>query len=87
MPRQPRLDAPGALHHVMGRGIETDKHIPHGHGPRGFCEEDGGLVRGRESHCLCLVSFIEPLPYIGSNGSPAYFQEYEEAPYGVCGQF
>jgi len=22
MPRQPRLDAPGALHHVMGRGIE-----------------------------------------------------------------
>ncbi len=22
MPRQPRLDAPGALHHVMGRGVE-----------------------------------------------------------------
>ena len=22
MPRQPRLDAPGAVHHVMGRGIE-----------------------------------------------------------------
>ncbi len=22
MPRQPRLDAPGAQHHVMGRGIE-----------------------------------------------------------------
>ena len=22
MPRQPTLDAPGALHHVMGRGIE-----------------------------------------------------------------
>jgi putative transposase len=22
MPRQPRLDTPGALHHVMGRGIE-----------------------------------------------------------------
>jgi putative transposase len=25
MPRQPRLDAPGTLHHVMGRGIETGK--------------------------------------------------------------
>ena len=25
MPRQPRLDAPGTLHHVMGRGIETSK--------------------------------------------------------------
>jgi hypothetical protein len=22
MPRQPRLDAPGTLHHVIGRGIE-----------------------------------------------------------------
>ena len=25
MARQPRLDAPGALHHVMGRGIEKAK--------------------------------------------------------------
>lgn len=23
MPRQPRLDTPGALHHVMGRGIDA----------------------------------------------------------------
>ena len=23
MPRQPRLDAPGTLHHVLGRGIEA----------------------------------------------------------------
>jgi hypothetical protein len=22
MPRQPRLDAPGTLHHILGRGIE-----------------------------------------------------------------
>ena len=25
MPRQPRLDDPGTLHHVMGRGIEASK--------------------------------------------------------------
>src|SRR4030043_179551 len=25
MPRRPRLDAPGALHHVMGRGIERTR--------------------------------------------------------------
>jgi hypothetical protein len=25
MPGQPRLDAPGTLHHVMGRGIEAGK--------------------------------------------------------------
>ena len=28
MPRQPRLDAPGTLHHVMGRGIERTKVFP-----------------------------------------------------------
>ncbi len=28
MPRQPRLDAPGTLHHVMGRGIERTKIFP-----------------------------------------------------------
>jgi REP element-mobilizing transposase RayT len=25
MARQPRLDAPGALHHIMGRGIERTR--------------------------------------------------------------
>ena len=25
MPRQPRLDTPGALHHVMARGIERKR--------------------------------------------------------------
>jgi hypothetical protein len=25
MPRQARIDAPGALHHVIARGIERDK--------------------------------------------------------------
>jgi REP element-mobilizing transposase RayT len=25
MPRQARLDAPGTLHHVIGRGIERNK--------------------------------------------------------------
>lgn len=25
MPRQPRLDTPGALHHIIGRGIEGTK--------------------------------------------------------------
>jgi len=28
MPRQPRLDGPGTLHHVMGRGIEGTKIFP-----------------------------------------------------------
>jgi len=27
MPRLARLDAPGVLHHVMGRGIERKKYL------------------------------------------------------------
>jgi hypothetical protein len=27
MSRQPRLDAPGALHHVMGRGTQDRRHL------------------------------------------------------------
>lgn len=29
MPRQPRLDAPGTLHHVIARGIERRKIFLH----------------------------------------------------------
>jgi len=28
MPRQPRLDAPGALYHIIGRGIERTTIFP-----------------------------------------------------------
>jgi putative transposase len=29
MPRQPRLDTPGALHHIMGRGIDGKEIFAH----------------------------------------------------------
>ena len=45
MPRQPRLDAPGALHHVMGRGIERT-HVFHNDGDRtDFVNRLGALCR------------------------------------------
>ena len=36
MPRQPRLDAPGTLHHVIGRGIEGTKIFRNEGGKRDF---------------------------------------------------
>jgi len=38
MPRQPRLDAPGALHHVMGRGIDGIKIFSNGKDREDFLE-------------------------------------------------
>ena len=46
MPRQARLDAPGTLHHVMGRGIEgsemciRDRHNPELHITYPFAGKD-----------------------------------------------
>lgn len=43
MPRQPRLDAPGTLHHVMGRGIERTKIFRRKRDYEDFLQRLGGL--------------------------------------------
>jgi len=47
MPRQPRLDAPGALHHVMGRGIERTKVFPEDADREDFVTRLAALCRDR----------------------------------------
>ena len=49
MPRQPRLDGPGTLHHVMGRGIEGTKIFRKdadrvGGGETGISGSEGGAL-------------------------------------------
>jgi putative transposase len=45
MPRQPRLDAPGALHHVMGRGIDGIKIFSNRKDREDFLERLADLCR------------------------------------------
>ncbi len=45
MPRQPRLDTPGTLHHVMGRGIEGTKIFRKGADREDFLSRLGELCR------------------------------------------
>jgi len=45
MPRQPRLDAPGALHHVMGRGIDGIKIFSNKRDREDFLERLADLCR------------------------------------------
>ena len=70
-----------------GAGDRTDEPIPHGCRPGGFRGQACAIVPGREPCCLCMVSLVESFPFIGSNRSAAYFEEYEETSYGVCGEF
>ncbi|HTX53162.1 MAG TPA: hypothetical protein VMD08_07120 [Candidatus Baltobacteraceae bacterium] len=44
MPRQPRLDAPGILHHVMVRGLERRALFRDDQDRRDFCARMGTLV-------------------------------------------
>ncbi len=45
MRRQPRLDAPGTLHHVMGRGIERTKLFQGDDDRRDFVARVAALAR------------------------------------------
>jgi REP element-mobilizing transposase RayT len=58
MPRQPRLDAPGVLHHVMGRGIERIKSF------RSDCDRQDFFDRvatlGRGGHLLVYAWALMP---------------------------
>jgi REP element-mobilizing transposase RayT len=46
MPRQARLDAPGALHHVMGRGIEGTSVFRNDKDRKDFLTRLGALCEG-----------------------------------------
>ena len=45
MPRQPRLDAPGALHHIIGRGIERTKIFQNARDRNDFLDRLSDLCR------------------------------------------
>ena len=62
MPRQPRLDAPGTLHHVMGRGIEASKIFR----TPGALKESAGEDPAREERPLSPEEMVEKKEIIGS---------------------
>ena len=55
MPRGPRLDAPGVLHHVMGRGIERRKIFIEEEDYQDFIERLGAVLGGNAAVCYAWV--------------------------------
>ncbi|HUT69571.1 MAG TPA: hypothetical protein VMW89_02745 [Desulfatiglandales bacterium] len=51
MPRLARLDAPGALHHIMIRGIERRKIFLNNKDREGFCERLSHLLPETKTAC------------------------------------
>jgi len=48
MSRQARLDAPGPLHHIIIRGIETEKNVDDSHDRREFIDRMGQIALENE---------------------------------------
>ena len=57
MPRQPRLDAPGALHHVMGRGIDGIKIFSNKKDREDFLERLADLCKAAWCGCGALCCY------------------------------
>jgi REP element-mobilizing transposase RayT len=58
MPRQPRLDVPGLLHHVIARGIERRDIFDDDRDREAFVERLGNVVTAAEArlYAWCLLS-------------------------------
>ena len=51
MPRQGRIDAPGALHHIMVRGIERRKIFKDNKDKDNFVERLGDIIKDTSTSC------------------------------------
>ena len=52
MPRKSRIDAPGALHHIIARGIERCKIFRDKADRNNFLDRLGGIVKETNTRCF-----------------------------------
>ena len=55
MPRKVRIDAPGALHHIIIRGIERKAVFKDIYDRDNFIERLGGIIKETETDCYAWV--------------------------------
>ncbi|NIS78970.1 MAG: transposase [Anaerolineales bacterium] len=58
MPRKSRIDAPGALHHIIARGIERRKIFHDNRDRDGFLERLGGIVEETRTSCYAWAVML-----------------------------
>jgi predicted DNA binding CopG/RHH family protein len=68
MPRQARLDAPGALHHIMIRGIERRKIFVNDRDREDFVERLSKLLQQTETACYAWVFIPNHAQQEGNQG-------------------
>ncbi|GMQ79823.1 MAG: hypothetical protein BMS9Abin03_264 [Thermodesulfobacteriota bacterium] len=61
MPRKARIDAPGALHHVIVRGIERRKIFRSDYDRQNFLDRDGELILPYRDHKQHIRLYVKRL--------------------------
>jgi REP element-mobilizing transposase RayT len=61
MPRRSRIDAPGALHHIIARGIEERKIFQDDPDRNDFLERLGRILKETKTPCLAWALIPNPI--------------------------
>jgi len=86
MPRQPRLDAPGALHHVIGRGIDGIKIFSNRKDREDFLERLADLCEGDALSVYAWALMSNHISFAAQNRKPTVIQQHAEAFDRICRQ-
>ena len=86
MPRQARLDAVGALHHIMIRGIERRKIFRNDRDRKDFLDRLAKLLPATNTACYAWV-FMQNHAFSVSNRSCPPCHSHEKASYWLRRQF
>ena len=77
MPRKSRIDAPGALHHIIVRGIERGKIFVDDMDRNNFLDRTGGYFYRNKYKLLGMGANSQPLPPVVKNRTTSHRNRYE----------
>jgi hypothetical protein len=67
IPRKSRIDIPGALHHIIVRGIERSTIFKDSPDRYNFLERLGTIIQRNQNLLFGLGSFIQSFPFVAKN--------------------
>jgi REP element-mobilizing transposase RayT len=73
MPRQSRIDAPGALHHIIARGIERKKIFQDSVDRDNFLNRLGNILTETQTTCFSWALLPNHFHFIAANGNHINF--------------
>lgn len=87
MPRKARIDAPGALHHVIGRGIERRKIFWSNSDRDDLIERLGAILRDTQTACYAWALLPNHFHLLLRTGNTPIAQVMRKLLSGYVGRF